>query len=174
MRTIIVIAFLTLVVASIAPRYLEKAGVSVQPAAQAAVPGRAPAQPQTVAAGPRSVVLSPGRGGHFYVDGTVDGRRIGFVVDTGATAVSLTQSDAARLGIHPAQRDYTVRTMTANGVGHAAPVRLDMVEIGGVTVRNVDAFVHPDAALSQNLLGMSFLSRLRRFEYREGRLVLEE
>ena len=41
-------------------------------------------------------------------------------------------------------------------------------------VRNVDAVVAPDEALRENLLGLSFLSRLRRFEYREGRLVLEE
>jgi aspartyl protease family protein len=49
-----------------------------------------------------------------------------------------------------------------------------MVEVGGVIVRNVDAVVAPDEALSENLLGLSFLSRLRRFEYREGRLILEE
>jgi aspartyl protease family protein len=55
-----------------------------------------------------------------------------------------------------------------------AYVKLDMVEVGGVIVRNVDAVVAPDEALRENLLGLSFLSRLRRFEYREGRLVLEE
>jgi aspartyl protease family protein len=49
-----------------------------------------------------------------------------------------------------------------------------MVEVGGVMVRDVDASVSPDEALGENLLGLSFLSRLRRFEFREGRLVLEE
>jgi aspartyl protease family protein len=48
------------------------------------------------------------------------------------------------------------------------------VEMGGVTVRNVAAVVMPDQGLRENLLGMSFLSRLGRFEYRQGRLVLEE
>ncbi len=63
---------------------------------------------------------------------------------------------------------------TANGTVRGAPVRLDMVEIGGLMLRNVTAVVLPDEALSENLLGLSFLSRLHRFEYRDGRLVLED
>jgi len=59
-------------------------------------------------------------------------------------------------------------------LARVARVKLDMVEVGGVMVRNVDAVVSPDEGLRENLLGLSFLSRLRRFEYREGRLVLEE
>ena len=71
-------------------------------------------------------------------------------------------------------RDYVGRVQTANGLVRVARVKLDMVEVGGVMVRNVDAVVSPDEGLRENLLGLSFLSRLRRFEYREGRLVLEE
>ena len=63
---------------------------------------------------------------------------------------------------------------TANGKVRAAPVKLAMVEIGGVTVRNVEGLVMPDESLSENLLGMSFLSRLRRFEFADGRLMLEQ
>jgi aspartyl protease family protein len=160
----------------VAPRYLEKAGMPAQPASAVAVPAQSVAQPvrPSVSAGPRSIVLSPDSRGHFDVEGTVDGRRIRFMVDTGATLIALRESDAARLGIHPAQRDYTGRTSTANGIVPVAPVKLDMVEIGGVTVRNVAAVVMPDQGLRENLLGMSFLSRLGRFEYRQGRLVLEE
>ena len=66
------------------------------------------------------------------------GRTIDFVVDTGASTIALRESSAARLGIHPAARDYTVTMQTANGVGKAAPVRLDRVEINGITVRDVD------------------------------------
>ena len=112
--------------------------------------------------------------GHFVVDGTVDGRRIRFMVDTGASRIALTKEDASRLGIHPAQREFVGRSSTANGVIRVAPVSLGMVEIGGIIVRNVDALVPSDEGLTANLLGMSFLSRLRRFEYREGNLVLEE
>ena len=182
MRTIIIFAVAALLLAGVAPRYLEKAALQTQPASGATAPAQPSAgaalAPQTVrpsiAAGPRSAVLSPDSRGHFNVDASVDGRRIHFMVDTGATIIALRESEAARLGIHPARRDYTHGINTANGIARAAPVNLDMVEIGGVTVRNVAAVVMPDQGLNENLLGMSFLSRLHRFEYREGRLVLEE
>ena len=96
------------------------------------------------------------------------------MVDTGATVIALMASDAARLGIHPAQREFVTEVKTANGSVRAAPTRLDMVEIGDLVVRDVPALVLPDAALSDNLLGLSFLSRLRRFEYSGGQLVLEQ
>ena len=51
---------------------------------------------------------------------------------------------------------------------------LNSVEVGGITVRDVRALVVPDGGLNKNLLGMSFLSRLKRFEYANGRLVLEQ
>ena len=96
------------------------------------------------------------------------------MVDTGATVIALTANDAARLGIHPAQREYVAEVKTANGTVHAAPTRLDRVEVGDLVVNDVAALVMPDGALSDNLLGLSFLSRLRRFEYSDGRLVLEQ
>ena len=55
-----------------------------------------------------------------------------------------------------------------------APARLDVVEIGDLQLHDVAALVLPDQALSDNLLGLSFLSRLRRFEYSDGKLVLEQ
>jgi aspartyl protease family protein len=112
--------------------------------------------------------------GHFQVEARVDGRSMGFMVDTGASVVALTSSDAARLGVRPAPRDYTIEAKTANGTVRAAPAQLDAVQIGGITVRDVPAMVLPDSVLSENLLGLSFLSRLRRFEYSNGRLVLEQ
>jgi aspartyl protease family protein len=56
----------------------------------------------------------------------------------------------------------------------AAPIQLNMIEVGNLMVRNVAAMVLPDGALSDNLLGLSFLSRLRRFEYADGKMVLEQ
>jgi aspartyl protease family protein len=63
---------------------------------------------------------------------------------------------------------------TANGTVKAARTRLAMLDIGGLIVRDVDAMVLPDQALSENLLGLSFLSKLKRFEYANGQLVLEQ
>lgn len=124
--------------------------------------------------GPREMVLSSDRQGHFQVDAKVDGRRIGFVVDTGASLVILRESAAAQIGIRPKPSDYSAVVSTANGKIKAAPARLDRVDVGDITVHDVSALVLPDEVLSQNLLGVSFLSRLKRYEYAQGRLVLEQ
>ncbi len=112
--------------------------------------------------------------GHFQVEGSVDGRRLDFLVDTGASVVALRERDANKLGIFPAARDYTAGISTANGVVKAAPVDLPSLEVSGIRVFGVRAVVLPDTALSQNLLGMTFLSRVRRFEMANGRLVMEQ
>jgi aspartyl protease family protein len=122
---------------------------------------------------PRTASIPRGANGHFEAEATVDGRRMGFMVDTGASVIALRRQEASRLGIHPAQRDYTAKVSTANGVVFAAPIELGRVEVGGITVRNVSALVLPDEALQQNLLGMSFLSRIR-WQYQGGRLELEQ
>jgi aspartyl protease family protein len=123
--------------------------------------------------GNRTVQLSSDRSGHFQTNVMVDGRAIEFLVDTGASSVALRESEAARLGIRPSARDYNVRTQTANGIGKAARVRLGIVELKGITVRDVEAIVVPDDALSTNLLGMSFLSRVK-WTHDRGRLVIEQ
>ena len=176
MRTVIVFAGLALAAAGVVPRYLDQtSGAVVRPVPAALSAHTAPRADAATGAASRGSAVIPRDGrGHFQVDGRVDGRRIAFMVDTGASVIALTTADAAALGIHPAQRDFTVAINTANGTVPAAPVRLDIVEIGGVVVRDVAAVVMPDHALSENLLGMSFLSRLRRFEYAEGKLVLEQ
>jgi aspartyl protease family protein len=119
------------------------------------------------------MTIEPGQNGHFSVEAEVDGRHLDFLVDTGATVIALREQDAGRLGIYPAAREYTVNVATANGVVRGAPVELGLVEVGSLSVRNVAALVLPDEALGQNLLGMSFLSRVR-WEHRDGRLVLEQ
>ena len=96
------------------------------------------------------------------------------MVDTGASIIALNESSAARFGLRPTPGDYKATVTTANGTIKAAPTRLAMVDIGGLVVRDVDAMVLPDEALSENLLGLSFLSRLRRFEYANGKMVLEQ
>ena len=103
----------------------------------------------------------------------MDGRRLELVVDTGASTIALRASDAARLGIHPAARDYSVKVATANGMTRAALVQLRMVEVGNIMVRDVPALVHADEALGVNLLGMSFLSKLR-WTHERGKLILEQ
>jgi aspartyl protease family protein len=122
----------------------------------------------------RNVSIPPDGRGHFQTEGRIEGQRIGFMVDTGASVVALNERSAAQFGLRPARADYNATVTTANGTIKAARTRLAMIEIGGLVVRDVDAMVLPDEALSENLLGLSFLSKLKRFEYANGRLVLEQ
>jgi aspartyl protease family protein len=153
-------------------RYMDKAVKPSGTNAMAMAPRPAPAAEPQASAGYRTVTLSNnGRG--FEVEARVDGRSIDFIVDTGASAIALRETSAAKLGIHPAARDYTIKMQTANGVGKAARVQLDRVEINGITVRDVAAVVVADEALSTNLLGMTFLSRVK-WTHDRGKLVLEQ
>jgi len=125
-------------------------------------------------AGSRSLSIPRDARGHFQTEGRIDGQRIAFMVDTGASVIALNESSAARFGLRPSRGDYNATVSTANGTIRAARTRLAMVELGGLIVRDVDAMVLPDEALSENLLGLSFLSKLKRFEYANGQLVLEQ
>ncbi len=142
--------------------------------ATAARTAAAHAAPAPVQAGYRSVSIPRDGRGHFLTEGRIEGQRIGFMVDTGASVVALNESSAARFGLRPSRNDYSANVTTANGTVKAAPAHLAMVEVGGLIVRDVDAMVLPDEALSENLLGLSFLSKLKRFEYANGQMVLEQ
>jgi aspartyl protease family protein len=173
MRSVMVFAFLALVAAGIVPRlYVAPYGAT---AATPAPPPEASTSNEAAryAANYRSMTIQRGSNGHFNVQAEVDGRRMDFLIDTGASSIVLRESDAARLGIHPSRNEYSGTAATANGTVRVAPVELNRVDIGSLTVRNVRAIIIPDEALGQNLLGMSFLSRVR-WEHRDGRLVLEQ
>ena len=134
-----------------------------------------PAATETVGqAGVRSLNIPRDSRGHFLTEARIDGQRIGFMVDTGASVIALNETSAARFGLRPTPGDYKASVTTANGTIKAARTRLAMVDVGGLVVRDVDALVLPDAALSENLLGLSFLSKLKRFEYANGQMVLEQ
>ena len=134
---------------------------------------KAPAEAPVRSSG-RSLSIPSDVRGHFMTEGRIEGQRIGFLVDTGASVVALNEKSAARFGFRPNRSDYTTTVSTANGTIKAARTRLAMVELDGIVVRDVDAMVLPDEALSENLLGLSFLSKLKRFEYTNGTLVLEQ
>jgi aspartyl protease family protein len=170
MRQIMIMAAIVVGMAMLAARMADHAGHNATPPATATA--AVAAAPQESYSG--SVVVPRDARGHFVVDARVDGRRIQFMIDTGASVVALKARDAAMLGIHPGARDFTVEVKTANGSTRAAPAQLGMVEVANLNVRNVTALVSPDEALSENLLGLSFLSRLRRFEYSNGRMLLEQ
>jgi aspartyl protease family protein len=117
-----------------------------------------------------AIIVPRGQDGHYHVMAEVNGIRIAFVVDTGATDVVLTEKDAARAGIDLAALAYTGRARTANGEVRTAPIRID-ISLGGMEASRLRASVN-EGEMSQSLMGMSFLSRFSRVEIARGELVL--
>ena len=130
------------------------------------IPGRA-------ATRGRTVEIARGGGGSFSVGTQVNGARIAMVLDTGASAVVLTQDAARAAGLPLEVLNYSVNVDTANGRARAAPVTLDRVSIGGITERSVPALIAQAGQLRTSLLGMSFLNRLESWQVRGDRLVLQ-
>lgn len=110
--------------------------------------------------------------GHFTANVGVNGKEISMIVDTGASSIVLRPQDARKAGIDVKRLTYRVPVLTANGRTLAARVRLEEVAIGPLDRKKVDALVAQPGALSQSLLGMSFLSRLRSYEFSGDFLTL--
>ncbi len=108
--------------------------------------------------GENAITVQRGRDGHFKVSVDVNGTPVRFLIDTGASIVTLSPDDAVRVGFDPSTLDYVQRFSTANGTAFGAPVRLDRLKIGNIRVDDVRGAVLSDG--SSSLLGMSFLSRL--------------
>ena len=167
---VVAFALAVLLVAVLVPKLgsTDRPDGAAMPADVAPSPRPAPAEP----ANPRRVALDADRSGHFLADVVINGRSVAMMVDTGATTVALSETTARRLGITPARADFTMPVSTANGLVMVAPVFLDEVKVGGISLRDVAATVAPGNTLGIDLLGMSFLGRLSRFEISGDRLVL--
>lgn len=122
--------------------------------------------------GAQSVRIRRQENGHFVARGSANGIALSMLIDTGASTVVLKPADAERIGIDIANLSFTTPVSTANGTTYAAPVRLRSVSIGPLEIRDVDALVSRPGALNENLLGMSFLKRLRSYEFSGDFLTL--
>lgn len=105
-----------------------------------------------------TAVLTGDAGGHFVTTGSINGAMVRFLVDTGATLISLGASDARRIGVDTRTGQVAIVT-TANGQARVVRVKLDLVRVGEIVVNGVDALVH-EQDMPLALLGMSFLNRL--------------
>ncbi|HEY7758125.1 MAG TPA: TIGR02281 family clan AA aspartic protease [Burkholderiales bacterium] len=112
----------------------------------------------TPASGAARVTLVADERGHFVTLGSINGASMRFLVDTGATMISIGIGDARRIGLDylKGEQGYS---RTANGVARVYKVRLDTVKVGDISLNGVDALVH-DTDLPWALLGMSFLNRV--------------
>ena len=136
----------------------------------AETPSSAKAQPASVS--PGRVRLSADGRGHFSGQFRINGKTVEGLVDTGASAVTINESTARKLGFGVNSLDFRYQMNTANGKTDGARIILDRIEIGNVRVRQVDAFVLRDEALSSTLIGMTFLKKLKAFQVEDGSLTL--
>jgi aspartyl protease family protein len=115
--------------------------------------------------GERAVRIRRRNDGHFIASVGINNTAVPMLVDTGASTVVLRHADARKVGIETGNLRYTVPVQTANGLAYAAHVRLRTVGVGPISVAGVDALVAQPNTLKESLLGMSFLSRLRSYEF---------
>ena len=130
------------------------------------VPGRAATQADG------TVVLRRASDGHFHANAEVNGTAIRFIVDTGASAIVLSRSDALAAGIDLESLAFTIPVRTANGRVRAAGVRLESLAFGGATDRGIPAMVNGGSS-TQSLLGMEYLDRFRSLKIEGDLMILE-
>ena len=116
--------------------------------------------------------IAKGMGGHFWVAGSIQGRTVQFLVDTGATTVAMNEDMARRLGIDFRVEGVPMVVSTASGTVNAWRIKLDKVKVGPIEVLGVDAAVISGNSPAEVLLGMSFLSRVS-WREEQGMLLLE-
>lgn len=134
----------------------------------ASVPDK-PATPMPLG---RQVLVNADERGHFTSQFKLNGRQIDGMIDTGATLVAINASTARRIGISLNPSDFNRQVNTANGSIKAAVVTVDRLQIGRISVDDVQAMVLDDKALQVNLIGMSFLQRLQKYQVQDGALLL--
>ena len=122
----------------------------------------------------RKVTLASNVYGHYIVQAEINRAKVELLTDTGATYVALNYETALQLGLNESNLRFTSRSSTANGIARVAPVTLDYIRIGSIVLHDVKAVIAEPGKMTQNLLGMSFISRLAGFELSGGRLNMEQ
>ena len=105
----------------------------------------------------KEVVLKRNRSGHYVASGSINGRKVIFLLDTGATDVAVSDELASSLGLRRGRR---ISSQTANGVVPAWQTRLSEVGLGDIRLNNVRASILSGLDGDEVLLGMSFLQQL--------------
>lgn len=118
------------------------------------------------------IAIQANREGHFLTHAKINDEDTLLMVDTGATMIALSYESAEKIGIRVNDSDFSKVARTANGISKVAHVDIDEITIGDITVNNVKAIVVEPGKLDINLLGMNFLSKLKRFEVSGKKLLL--
>ena len=135
-------------------------------------PGHTLSISQDRANGQQAVRIRRQPGGHFTARTIVNGQSMMMLVDTGASSIVLTASDARKAGINVDRLNFAVPVRTANGVAYAASTQINAIAVGSITMYNLNVMVAKPGVLSESLLGMNFLTRLRSYEFSGDFLTL--
>lgn len=120
----------------------------------------------------QQLVIARGRGGHYWVNGSVNGSSVPFLLDTGASSVALNEVQARRLGIDFKNAGRPMQVTTASGIERGWQVTLRSVKAGAIEVLGVEAVVLEGDYPADALLGMSFLNRIG-WRQEQDMLILE-
>ena len=120
---------------------------------------------QVTTDGERAVRIRRSSRGPFVARAMVNGTETLMLIDTGASSVVLKSADAERAGIDVGTLSFTIAVETANGATFCAPTRVRQISVGGITFQGVEALVAKPGSLNQSLLGMTFLKRLRSYDF---------
>lgn len=121
--------------------------------------------------GGQEIILDRRDDGHFYTEAMVEGTPVQFLIDTGASTIALTGSDAEAIGIDWNADDVAPVARGAGGMVHGVRVTLNEVRIGDFEARNIDAAIIPEG-LPVSLLGQSFLKQVPDLAIQDDRMVL--
>jgi aspartyl protease family protein len=124
--------------------------------------------------GKRQVSIKADARGHYIASFKANGRPIKGLIDTGATYIAMNETTARQVGLRVSASDFKHTASTANGKTSAAFAILDRLKIGSIEVSNIDVFILKDRALSETLIGMSFISKLSSFKVENSKLILTQ
>lgn len=120
---------------------------------------------------PNTVSFPVSSDGHYYIQAEVNGVRILFLADTGATHIVLSPRDAVKLGLEPETLKFDRYYETANGLVRGSSIRISDFTVGSIHLTDIGASVN-EAAMRNSLLGMTFFKQLKGYEVRDSVLTL--
>ena len=178
LKNALLFALAALIIGAVAPSFFPPAArfFAAQDTPREAAPARE-VQGQAAARGGSGfgeASIAADAGGQFRTSALIEGQPVDVLVDTGATLVAISAETAERLGVTADPSAPKWRVNTANGVSLVSPVTLRHISVGDIEMVDVQAIVMPRGATTMNLLGASFLKRLKSVEQRDGTLVLKQ
>lgn len=164
MLRLFLIAFLIIGLAPLVPYLLDRASPEL--------PKDAAGRADIAVSEQREFRIEKSRNGQYVAQGSLNGRQVTMLVDTGASMLALPEKIANRIGIYLQPSDFKRPVNTANGLAYGAATDVRDLKLGPIRLRNVEALVLKDDLLTIPLLGMSVLGQLERFDISDDTLVL--